>query len=92
MTASLACRYLASLWPAPSAFAALAPDGAHEAGDAALAARAAALLARVGADTVAAGDGGLVVVRRAAGGALAGEAPGTALPGLLRQDIRRAAA
>jgi len=92
MTAPLACRYLASLWPAPSAFAALAADGSPRAGDAALAGRAAALLERAGAGSALVRDGELVVVRAAGGGALAGEAPGTALPGLLEQDLRRAAA
>lgn len=92
MTASLACRYLASLWPAPSAFAALSADGSRLAGDPALAARAAQLLGRDAHGPELIRDGGLVIARRADGGALAGEAPRAPLPGLLEHDLRRAAA
>lgn len=92
MTASLACRYLASLWPAPSAFAALSPEGTQLAGDDALAVRAADLLGRAAPGESLVRDGELVVARGAAGGALAAEVPGAALPGLLEQDLRRAAA
>lgn len=92
MTASLACRYLESLWPAPAAFAALSADGSRRAGDPVLAARAAELLGRDAHGSELIRDGGLVIVRRADGGALAAEAPRAALPGLLEQDLRRAAA
>lgn len=92
MTVSLACRYLASLWPAPSAFAAVAADGSRTAGDAALATCAVALLERSSPGAAVAREGDLVVVRAAGGGALAGEVPGAALPGLLELDLRRAAA
>jgi hypothetical protein len=92
MTASLACRYLASLWPAPSAFAALSPEGVQLAGDGALAVRAAELLRRSAPGLSLVRDGELVVARGAAGGALAAEVRGAALPGLLEQDLRRAAA
>lgn len=92
MTASLACRYLASLWPAPAAFAALSADGVRLAGDAALAMRAAELLGRAERGAALVRDGELVIARCADGGALAGEVPRAALPGLLEHDLRRAAA
>lgn len=86
----VACRHLASLWPAPARFAVTGPDGAPPAGDPDLAARAAALLADAPPEARVLRDGALVVARAGAGGrVVAADVPGAALPGLLEADVRR---
>ena len=86
----LACRHLASLWPAPARFAVTGPDGAPVAGDPGLARRAAELLA---ADLPAARvtrEGSLVLARAGDGGpVVVADVPGAALPGLLEADLLR---
>ena len=89
-SAELSCRYLSSLWAAPTTFAAIAPDGTLLAGDAALAARAHAVLDGAPQAALVIGDGALIAVRECAGGpALAADARGAPLPGLLEADMRR---
>lgn len=86
----LACRHLASLWPAPARFAALTSAGAYAGGDAGLAERAGDLLATMPAGVTVVRVDGLVVLRERGGGpALAAEVPGAALPGLLEADLLR---
>ena len=88
--ADLACRHLASLWPAPARFAVIAPGDAAAAGDAGLAARATALLAAMPAGARVLRDEDVVLVRAADGApAIAADVPGAALPGLLEADLLR---
>jgi hypothetical protein len=87
--ADLACRHLASLWPAPARFTVVAPGGGAEAGDADLAGRVAGLLADLPADARVIRDGDVIVVRGAGGAALAADVPAVALPGLLEADLLR---
>lgn len=82
------CRWLTSLWPEPAAFAAVGPDGACAAGDAALAGRAAELLAGAPPGAVLVRAGGLVVARPGPERvAFAADVPGAALPALLEADL-----
>ncbi len=87
--ADLACRHLASLWPAPARFAVVAPGGGAGAGDAGLAGRAARLLADLPASARVIRDEDVIVVRDGDGAALAADVPGAALPGLLEADLLR---
>ena len=89
MPADLACRHLASLWPAPARFAVVAPGGGADAGDAGLAGRAAGLLADLPAGARVIRDDDLILVRDAGGAALVADVPGAALPGLLEADLLR---
>jgi hypothetical protein len=86
----MACRLLASLWPAPATFSSIAPGGEVLAGDAGLADRAAALLRHAPAARVVR-SGDLIVARHTPSGrAMAAQVPGMALPGLLEADLLRA--
>lgn len=86
----LICRLLASLWPAPARFAVIGPDGAARAGDAGLAARAAAALTGAPAAVRVVRDGDVVVVRGAVDAdVIAADVPAAALPGLLEADLLR---